>query len=223
MKKLSQHVLFSVMVFALTLSFTACDFLTSSYDFTSQEAVDKAKEKISKEIPNDALIAGIKFMTQSSDEFSKEYGIFQIDFYEANSTDLKRSLIYISNNETKDRTHTLIDRDTENYSSENAVPLSSIDFSKIAENINKASELVIAEDLAFSGLGDYAISTNKDSKDILHSFSIHSEADSKSKLKGGKFVTETQYYSIDFVAKNGAEVTLVADAEVVTETEDETE
>jgi len=177
------------------------------YDFTKQESVDKMKQYVDENLPVDVAVSKITFRTGSSNSFSDNMEIVTVNYYEPNATELKQLLIYTTANSVQDKTKFIMSFDKK-HKPEDAVKLADLNFSKIAENIKKAGDIVVAEGYPVSGLGSYEIIPNKDPEKTVHNFSIQSRAGSDTKLKGGKMVTETEYYEIEFIANNNGEVTI---------------
>jgi len=186
------------IIICLSFSFNSCEELLG-YDFTKQESVDKIKETIIENLPTDATVSKISFMTGSGDSFSNKMEIITINYYQPESSQLKKMVIYTGENRVVDKTSSIVNFDKK-HKPGNAVKPSDLDLSHIASNIGKAARNIEAEDYAFSGLGVYTIIPNTDRNKTVHEFSIQSRLDSKTKLKGGKMVTETEYYDIPFVA-----------------------
>jgi hypothetical protein len=210
MKRLSQRIVLSLVAFALMVSFTSCDFLMgSSYDFSKQADADKAKEKIAKEIPADALIANITWgFASNTEQLTNELNITNIFYFDATSKELKNIYINGFSNEVKDRSDRINPIDKNKYKIEDTVAFSDLDFSKIAGNIKKAEEIITAEDLPFSGIENYEITVDPSTKQVIHNFGIQSKGDTKSKIKHGQMISETEYYVIPFIADNNGNVTL---------------
>ncbi|NDW17963.1 hypothetical protein D0T53_03405 [Dysgonomonas sp. 216] len=205
MRKLTGILSFVVVV--ATILFSSCESITG-YDFTKQESINNMKAKIDENLPADVLVSKITFTTGDSHSFSTNMQIVTVNYYEPGSSELKRLLIYTTMDNVQDQTRFISSFDKK-HKPENAVKLSDLDFSKIADNVNKAAQMVVAEDYPFSGLGTYELISNADPEKALHEFSIQSRAGSDTKLKNGKMVTETEYYDIEFTADGKGEVTLV--------------
>ena len=86
------------------------------------------------------------------------------------------------------------------YKPEDGVKVQNLDLSFVASNISEAAKIIDAEGYPFSGLGNYVVIPNSDPEKTVHEFSLQSRADSNTKLKGGKMVTETEYYDIPFLS-----------------------
>ena len=206
MRKLKQTFILLVLVLSITTLFSSCEKLFG-YDFTKQEGVDNIKAKIAEHIPADALVSKIRFMGDDVNSFSTKMVIVTVNYYEPNSSELKQTLIYTTQDNVQDRTKYLISFDKK-LMPEDAIKLSDIDMSKVAGNIARAVEMIKEEDYPFSGIEDYVIIPKGNNENTIHEFHIQSRSGSDTKIKGGKTVTETQYYKIPFVADGKGNLTI---------------
>ena len=85
--------------------------------------------------------------------------------------------------------------------------LKDIDFSKIASNVQKATEIMQElfaenelEGQKFDGIGHYTITLNSDPSKVTHEFELQSIEGKERGTKNGRNVVTTNYYKLEFVA-----------------------
>lgn len=90
---------------------------------------------------------------------------------------------------------------------ENSQKLSEIDFSKIAANVNKAGEMVEAEEYEASGVRSYDIKLENDPTKVKHEFSIDSRQGAETVTTNRGLATEISYLTFRFTADAEGNVT----------------
>lgn len=189
---------------AVILVMYACSDVFS-IDFTKKESVVKIKERLETEIPADASIVGISF--SSTADFTSDKEIAVVDYYPAGENDPVGKNVSLGKADPRD---TKASFGAKEIKPENGIKLADIDFSVIPDYVQQGIDIMTADSvgLHFSGIGLYTIKIDKKSLKPVHKFSLESKGDSKTTTKNGRLATETEYYSLDFEARDGQVVLL---------------
>lgn len=201
------HV-FAVLAIFVTISLTqySCGgFL--GIEITDQSSIDdNLRPKITEIIGDDAQVHEISLIMGGGTTFSTTISMANVYYFDSQSDEIKCKTITLSGKlEGKDSK--TISSSYKKIKPEKSQKLSEIDFSKIAANVNKAGEMVEAEEYEASGVRNYDIKLDSDPKKIKHRFSIDSRQGSETVTTNRGFATEISYLTFKFEADAEGNVT----------------
>jgi len=193
---------YCVLLFSLlALLFNNACSGTFSVDLASADSEQQLKEKINKVIDNDDMVVEISFGTTSS-AFTSDMEMATVNYYPAGKKDQMCKIVPLGKGDIRDSKPSSyafdVDDDTDKARAI-GVKFSDIDFSKIHTNIAKAIELMAADSLEYSGIGDYRMKLSYPDK-IKHTFTLQSSAGTQAKTGNRGLSLETKFYEIKFEA-----------------------
>lgn len=149
---------------------------------TEQQSIDKNVEKVSELLPDGNVISKITFTPQYGEGITKYSGQMRFYLYQQNSDSMILYVVSLGSDASEPYTEDAnrITKDERLMTKDTALPLSKIDFSKIAQYVNQAGEQIAnegkqtGEPMFFSGVGPYTMYLNTDPSKIHHEFSIES-------------------------------------------------
>jgi len=206
-KTIKNHFL---LVFgAATLLFANACSGTFSTDLKSPDSTADLREKIGKVINNDDMVVEISFGTTSS-AFTSDMEMATVNYYEAGKKEPMAKIVPLGKGDVRDSrpsSYAFDQDDDTNTMRAVGVKFSDIDFSKIHTNIDKAIELMAADSLEYSGIGDYRMKLAYPDK-IKHTFTLQSSAGTEAKTGNRGLALETKFYEIKFEADAEGNVAL---------------
>lgn len=191
MKNLQLKMVFSsILIVGASVLLSSCDKVKnfSGTFMTDQESINITSKWLGESIDATDVVNKIVFTPKENAGVTKYAGMVDIYLYEQNNDSLKLFSADLTegNNDIIRQDHKRLTPSDLAMKKEDGVPFTSIDFSKIAKYIMEAGDRLVAEGKAsnepyfFSGVGEYTINLNKDSKLITHEFTIESKDTTKS-------------------------------------------
>ncbi len=192
---------------AATALLCACSAL-SNIDLTDQESVNELlPASIEKHIDPQSTVYEMSLLTTS--DFSVKMDIVTIVFLEPGAAEAKKYSITVVGNqsprESKVPNTPSYDKTAggfivKKYTTENGIKLADIDFSQVASNVAKASEMVTAEGHSVDGISYYDITFDGNPGNTGHKFRLLSKDNTKMGTHNGRASMVTEYYEFDFEA-----------------------
>ena len=196
-----KKVLFSCLLAAVVLlGATSCDFFKHGMDFREADDVAKIAAIIENNLNEGELITSLVFhKTWDDSNFSFSKGIVKVYYVKAENPkeelmyniDLKKNGWY--DDEVSEKHKRTLYGNNRGYPIANIADLGC---DKIADFVNKAIEMMAAEDLKAYGIGLYTIYPHSDPAKITHTFAIE-------KIAGGGGNHTINYVEYDFEVKMG--------------------
>ncbi len=204
MKTKTIKSLLAVAVVAVTLN--SCDAI-SRVDLKDQKSVDKMlPSKIEKHIDPQSTVFEIMLGTTS--DFSTEMDVATVEFLSPGATEPQSFSITIPGNQ-KPREGKIINVgiNKKEFKPETGIKLSDVDFSKIASNVAKATEMLKVVSRPVDGISSYTIKMDGKPENTVHSFNVRSKENTELGSQHGRAALVTNYYEFSFTADAEGNVT----------------
>ena len=206
MKKLYKSTFISMFVVVLAVM-TACGGgdkrNVNGVFMTNQKDIDVAFSLGNDIFEESDLITRVEFEQKRRSGVNKYAEEMRVFIYEEGNDSLQVIVFPLMRNESKPYHDRSYAAGWNGNKRENGVKYAEIDYSKIAEYLEKAGENVVAqgvvyeEPLFFSGVAEYTMIFDKDPKNPLHTFSV----ESRDTATSTQFMDE--YYEFKFEVRDG--------------------
>lgn len=196
---------------ALVVASSSCDMI-SGVELTDQQSINKKMPaKFEKDVDPESTVFEVAIGTTS--DFSTEMDVATVTFIPPGETERKKLSFTMTGNQKPREQKVLDDPKIPTFGNKTekeeptGVKLKDVDFSQIASNVAKATEIMTEMGYTLDGIKSYTMTVDAKPENTIHTFSTRSKEGTDFGTQNGRAALVTNYYEFHFTADAAGNVT----------------
>lgn len=190
-----------IAILSMVFSVLSCDLLENGIKLTDQSKVDS---KLFKELTKyiDPEVAVYEINMNFADPFNSCATTAIVTYTDLGGTEPESRSVGLDSDWNQEWP---VFFNLKKRTPDSGIKLGDIDLSVIPGYLQQGIDMMKDGDIVFTGIYDYRIKIDSaNPADIIHEYELSSKAGTETKMKNGRMVTETGYYTYKFkVASDG--------------------